>query len=226
MQVRELFTWTSCSGIGCRITSSSSFFIELLVAGSLTAFIMRVASQRSVVRGAGTGSSSRLRFENECVDLFADALLVFGIPKSVGQIYGLLFASPTPLCFSDVVERLQISKGSASQGIQLLRSLGAISSVRNSASAESLGLRSASDCRREYFKPELSLRRLVSGVLVERVAPLAKTGSARVIRLRALSNEASRDHEFFAGRVKQLETWRRRLRSVLPILKVVLGPKN
>ena len=57
---------------------------------------------------------------------FAEIVQLFGIPKSVGQIYGLLYASPKPLGFTAIVERLEISKGSASQGLQLLRSLGAI----------------------------------------------------------------------------------------------------
>ena len=60
------------------------------------------------------------------MDMFADIVSALGIPKSIGQIYGLLYASATPLSFSDIVERLEISKGSVSQGLQLLRSLGAI----------------------------------------------------------------------------------------------------
>lgn len=70
-------------------------------------------------------------FERECVEFFAEIVQLFGVPKSVGQIYGVLYASPVPLSFSDIVEELEISKGSASQGLQLLRSLGAINEAKS-----------------------------------------------------------------------------------------------
>ena len=66
-----------------------------------------------------------IAFEGECVAFFAEIVQLFGIPKSVGQIYGLLYASYQPLGFTSIVERLEISKGSASQGLHLLRTLGA-----------------------------------------------------------------------------------------------------
>src|SRR5688572_16073888 len=66
------------------------------------------------------------RFERECSQLFGEIVEVLGVPHSVGQIYGVLFASPKPLSFSDIIKQLEISKGSASQGLQLLRTLGAI----------------------------------------------------------------------------------------------------
>jgi DNA-binding transcriptional regulator GbsR (MarR family) len=156
-------------------------------------------------------------FARECVDFFAEVVQVLGVPPSVGQIYGLLYASPQPLSFSDIVERLEISKGSASQGLQVLRSLGAISTA---------GPVEGGDGRREYFEPELSLRQLVSGVLRERVAPLAGAGGDRIARLRELAEREVEGSEFCLDRVKQLETWRRRLRTVLPVLSTLLGPKK
>jgi hypothetical protein len=209
-----------------------------------------------------------------------------GIPKSIGQIYGVLYASATPLSFSDIVGRLEISKGSVSQGLQLLRSLGAIN-VADFGEAKGEGLRAksqersgkspggrkpvdgdrttvaggrtavasgrradsaplalcslplasvssplalgslrlASDAsRREYFEPELSLRRLVAGVLRERVTPFATTGADRLKRLRELASSGDDAEKHYLGRVKQLESWRRRLKTVLPVLGVLLGP--
>ncbi len=61
-------------------------------------------------------------FEGECVELFSGFLHVLGLPKSVGAIYGLLFASPEPLCFADIVARLDMSKGSVRLGTGLLAS--------------------------------------------------------------------------------------------------------
>jgi HTH-type transcriptional regulator, glycine betaine synthesis regulator len=176
---------------------------------------------------AATGSESR-RFERECICFFEEALQVFGVPRSVAQIYGLLYASPSPLSFSDIVERLGISKGSASQGLQLLRALGAIR-VATSAGLLAFPGRAAAvpeSPRREYYEPELSLRKLVSGVLQERIAPLAASGAEHLTRLRSMAAEADEGGEFYQQRVKQLETWRRRLRTVLPVLGALLGPKG
>ena len=229
------------------------------------------------------------------MELFADIVSALGIPKSIGQIYGLLYASATPLSFSDIVERLGISKGSVSQGLQLLRSLGAInvadpklkalSDKREAGFGEAKGeglraksqersgkagaggrgpvdsgrsavdggrqtnsaplalssspyasgpaplaltpLPLASDAsRREYFEPELSLRKLVAGVLRERVTPFATASTERLARLRELADRENGTGKHYLDRVKQLESWRRRLKTVLPVLGALLGPKN
>jgi HTH-type transcriptional regulator, glycine betaine synthesis regulator len=171
------------------------------------------------------------------VAFFSEVVQVFGVPKSLGQIYGLLYATPEPLSFSDIVERLEISKGSASQGLQLLRSLGAIRVVEQSdgckPSLSHLHFHSPSHIhsqtnasRRVAYEPELSLRRLVSGVLQERITPLAAAGVDRISRLRAFAEEDGEGNDFYLGRAKQLNTWRRRLKTVLPMLSMLLGPKS
>lgn len=162
-------------------------------------------------------------FEQECVAFFEEAVQVFGVPKSIGQIYGILYASREPLSFSDIVDRLKISKGSASQGLALLRSLGAINVA--GADAQVSGGSTPSSSRVTY-EPELSLRRLVSGVLRERIAPMAANGADRLKRLGDLANQVSEDDDFYVDRVKQLNTWRRRLKTVLPVLTTLLGPKR
>jgi len=153
-------------------------------------------------------------FEHECVEFFSEVVQVLGVPRSVGQIYGLLFASPQPLSFTDIVERLDLSKGSASQGLQLLRSLGAVQNVSNE------------NDRRDLFEPELGLRKLVAGVLREKVEPLLNGGNARMNRLRVCAARApsAAGVKFSHARVKQLETWRRQMGLLLPLLSTLLGP--
>ena len=161
------------------------------------------------------------------------------MPKSVGQIYGLLYASPEPLGFSDIVVRLEISKGSASQGLQLLRSLGAIrladglddrehshSHLHFPPHSHSDSHSQANASRRAAYEPELSLRKLVSGVLQERITPLAVAGADRLARLRELAEQDGEGNDFYLDRAKQLNAWRRRLKTVLPMLSMLLGPKG
>jgi len=150
------------------------------------------------------------------VAFFEEIVQLFGIPKSVGQIYGLLYASPQPLGFTAIVERLEISKGSASQGLQLLRSLGAI----NEAEAK------GGTARVVAYEAELSLRQLVTGVLQERLAPLASAAAQRLKRLKELAAQAADNTTFYLDRTKQLENWRKRFTTVTPLLTALLGPSK
>ena len=184
-------------------------------------------------------------FQSECIELFAEVVYALGLPRSIGQIYGLLYASPAPLSFSDIVERLDISKGSASQGLQLLRSLGAINiadakrQVLSGKSEERSAKRQAHPLplppcsllpapdasRRIAYEPELGLRRLLGGIIRGRIEPLAGQGRLRMQRLRELA-EATADgahKEFQLERVEQLETWRRQATLVMPVLKTLLA---
>jgi DNA-binding transcriptional regulator GbsR (MarR family) len=164
--------------------------------------------------GQGSSSLKSLStFEKECVEFFVEVVAVCGVQRSVGQIYGLLFASHQPLSFTDIIEKLGISKGSASQGLQWLKSLGAVQGVKGGPD------------RRERFTPELGLRKLVAGVLRDRVEPMVGAGEGRMRTLRACADEVD-DREvrkFSLRRVKQLETWRRQMWMFLPVLKTIVG---
>ena len=76
-------------------------------------------------------------WESAVIDLFLNAANSFGLPKSYGQIYGLLFCRDKPLAMDEIMALLQISKGSASQGLRALRQLGAVSSTFQQATARS-----------------------------------------------------------------------------------------
>lgn len=182
-----------------------------------------IASTLMPGQNGGSGGAVAKEFERECVRFFEEVVHIFGVPKSVGQIYGLLYASPVPLSFSDIVGGLEISKGSASQGLQLLRSLGAI----NIANPDCRLLAPTSQVSgRVAYEPELSLRKLVSGVLRERIAPMGASGAERLNRLRELAGTDGAKSKFYLDRAKQLNTWRRRLNAVLPVLSALLGPKK
>jgi hypothetical protein len=174
-----------------------------------------VAARNSRAMGGVSAS-----FERECVDFFAELAQALSVPRSLGQIYGLLFASPDPLSFTDIVERLDISKGSASQGLQLLRSLGAVRKADGNGGAKHSG-----DGRREQFVPELGLRPLIGGVLREKIEPLLGAGDTRMRRLRECARRApsAPGVKFSIERVKQLETWRRQLGLLLPLVKTFFG---
>lgn len=156
-------------------------------------------------------SASGAVFERECVVLFAGFLHALGVPNSIGAIYGLLFASPAPLCFAEIVEKLGVSKGSVSQGLAFLRQSGAVRVVE------------LTDDRREFFEPELGLRRLASGLINEKIQPLAKETSGAVARLRRCAeNGQGAPNKFQMDRIRQLEKWHKQLGRVLPVVQTIL----
>ena len=169
-----------------------------------------------MTKSSPVSATASIAFEDECVAFFVEIVRLFGIPKSVGQIYGLLYASPNPLGFTAIVECLEISKGSASQGLQLLRSLGAINEAEQKDGT----------ARGVAYEAELSLRQLVAGILHERLAPLASAGAQRLKLLKDLAAQSSENAPFFLDRTKQLENWRKRFTAVTPLLTALLGPSK
>jgi DNA-binding transcriptional regulator GbsR (MarR family) len=159
------------------------------------------------------GSRQLNPLERQVVDFFVDGVRVLGLPRSIGEIYGLLFISPAPLALDDLVLRLGISKGSASQGLRALKGLGAVREARG-----------VSD-RRTYYEPAVELKRLVGGFIREQVLPHLESGQEKINRL-ALAAGAEKDparREFFCDRVDRLDHWIGRSGKVLPMLQKLLG---
>lgn len=151
--------------------------------------------------------------ERQVVQVFGDGVRVIGLPRSMGEIYGLLFISPRPLALDDLVEKLGISKGSASQGLRALRELGAVREIEVDGS------------RRAYFEADVELKRLVGGFIREQVRPHLESGQLKVSRLleTAADEPDVEMRRFYDGRIERLEKWMRRGRMVLPVLQKVLG---
>lgn len=150
--------------------------------------------------------------ETEAVELFVGLAQVVGLPKSVGQIYGLLYISHLPLSLDEVAARLDISKGSASQGLKFLRSTGAVR----------LSAENGSRCDR--YEAEVGLRALATGFLKEQIEPHLDSGEDRLARLKRLAASASAEQRtHVVQRVRQLENWHRRAAGLLPLLIRFLG---
>lgn len=151
--------------------------------------------------------------ERQVLSVFVDGVRVLGLPRSIGEIYGLLFVSQTPLSLDDLVLRLQISKGSASQGLRMLKSLGAVREAVGGAE------------RRTYYEPAIELKRLAGGFIREQIRPHLESGKAKINHLA----ETARDiddperRKFLGERVERLETWMRSGGRVLPVLQKLLG---
>lgn len=138
---------------------------------------------------------------------------MLGLPKSLGEIYGVLFASPQPMTMQDLIDRQGISKGSASQGLKMLRTLGAVREVE------------FGNDRKTYFEADVELKKLVGGFIREEIRPHLKSGQEKLAKLeRELGKlEDPGLRHFYGERVKRLERWSGKANLVLPLLQKFLG---
>ena len=155
-------------------------------------------------------------YEEGLVSIFADLAELFGNPKSYGQIYGLLFSSEQPLSMEDILRRLDISQGSASQGLRQLEAFGAVVKEKSDGS------------RQARYTAKLEMKLLIAGFLKERVIPRLESTEARVKTLR-LSLDAGRSQLDAAftrtanHRLGRIAKWHRSARTLLPIARKILG---
>ncbi|YCM42422.1 hypothetical protein V2O64_14015 [Verrucomicrobiaceae bacterium 227] len=169
-----------------------------------------------ITRNMAGGNGNRVNlseFEAQVVDFFCDGVKLLGLPRSIGEIYGILFVSPEPLSLDDLVERLGISKGSASQGLRMLKSLGAVREV------------DAIVGRRSYYEPDVELKQLVGGFIKEQVRPHLSSGDEKLAKLKKMVAEMPGDarSDFYTGRLSRLGRWTKRARIVLPLIQKFLG---
>lgn len=150
-------------------------------------------------------------FDAAVVEFFVRAADLLGIPKSVAAIYGICFSSPEPLCFADIEARLDISRGSISQGVRVLREMGALKSVGKP------------DERREAFEPDLRLRKLIEHWLDTRLQKQLNAGQGLLQQLNELvPGGKSPSAKELRTRIKSLRAWHDKTRAVLPLVKTFL----
>ena len=155
-------------------------------------------------------------WEDAVIDLFLNASNSIGLPKSYGQIYGLLFCRDQPLALDDVMGLLKISKGSSSQGLRALRKLGAVSSVFEPGD------------RKERFVAEIRLRKLVGGFLREQADPHLEKGIARLKQIETLLEDLDDSDSCQRGsrRYEILSGWHRQMSRLLPWVKMIVGKSD
>jgi DNA-binding transcriptional regulator GbsR (MarR family) len=192
--------------------SKRSFFLEQI--GRLGLIIPVVAdSAISTVPSSSPGVEEIYRqLEVEVIDLFVGLARVIGMPRSLGELYGLLFISRQPLPMDDIISRLNISKGSASQGLKFLRGLGAVKPVYVPGD------------RRDHYVAELDLKKLAGGVIREELQPHLDNGSERLERMAGLIKRLpGEEQEIPETRLGRLSGWQKKSRLLLPVVLKVLG---
>lgn len=153
----------------------------------------------------------QVTFDAAVVDFFVDAAGLLGVPKSVAAIYGIVFASPEPLSFSDIESRLDISKGSISQGLRILRDIGAVKEISSTAD------------RVELFTPDLELRKLFARFISSRLQTQLTAGQKRLAAIADQVPTSDLVHaELLRQRLKHLTGWHTKARALIPIARTFL----
>jgi DNA-binding transcriptional ArsR family regulator len=146
-------------------------------------------------------------FEAEVVGVFVGLAQAVGLPKSYGEIYGLLFASAQPLGFTEIQTRLGLSKGSVSQGLRALREIGAVVVAGDFPG------------RREGYMAATELRPLVAALLRGTLEPQLAHGTARLKVAAGLLGGLKvlpHDRRVLARRLDKLQSWHRKAGGLLP----------
>ena len=108
--------------------------------------------------------------------------------------------------------RLNISKGSTSQGLKILRSFGAIRTVYIPGD------------RKDYYVAETSLRKIASGFASEQIRPHVDSGKERIERIQELlESHQEQDREMLREKVDLLNNWQTRAGKTLPLILKLIG---
>lgn len=154
--------------------------------------------------------------QGEMVDFMVRLFRLMGLPKTIGSIYGYIYASPRPVSMDDLTQALGISLGSASQGLRTLKVFRAIRPAY------------AQGERREHFEAETDFQQFVGaflkGELEQYIENTEKRTERMATHLKGLPEES--DKKFFEERVGRLASMNERARRILPLLHEVFASEK
>ena len=150
--------------------------------------------------------------EVEVIHLFVEFSRALGQPRSVAEIYGLLFISHRPLPMDELIGRLKLSKGSASQGLRYLLDLGAVRTVYVAGE------------RRTHYEAVAELRNLAGRFLRQQILTHFQDSGTRLNHITAEAQKLSDEERKHAvARVKMLRSWEKNAKRMLPLVLRILG---
>lgn len=160
------------------------------------------------------GSSAPLNeLEIEAIEMFINFLKLIGLPKSVGEIYGLLFVSSRPMAMDEIIARLNISLGAASQGLKLLRAFGAVKAVYSPGD------------RRDHYIADLELSKFATVFIKEELKPRMERALERIDRMESLlAGMSDEDRKTTQQRIDRLKHWLEKGQTIVPwVLKFLVN---
>ena len=155
--------------------------------------------------------------QKEFVETVGRVAQELGLPRSLGQIYGLLYLSPESLSLDDIAEQLSISKGSASTGTRQLAAWQAIKQVWILGD------------RRDYFQATGDIRELLEAIYKSYFKTKLEKGGRKLQSLGTTLEDERRQgglteaqYQFFKTRLTSIGRMESRIQQVLPIAEKLL----
>lgn len=150
--------------------------------------------------------------EAEVIGLFVQLSRIIGQPRSYAELYGMLFMAPEPMTMDQLVERLGISKGSASQGLTFLRKAGAIRML------------SIPGRRAAHYEAVAELRHLAAGFLQDQILPQVEDSQNRLKQIVGMvARLPAKERAQASPRIAMLQSWGKRTRQFLPLVVKMMG---
>lgn len=153
----------------------------------------------------------------EVVEAASRIFQTLGLPRSTGQVFGLLYLAHQPLSLDDLAAALSISKGSASMAARQLASLRAVRPVWVPGD------------RRDYFEAVGDPRELAQASFSEFVKPWLDSSEKRLASIftelekdRADGAVSAEEYKFCADRLRNLVRFQKRLASFRPMVEKFL----
>ena len=154
----------------------------------------------------------------EMVEVGGRVCQLLGLPRSTGQIFGLLYLSAEPLTLNQMSMKLSISKGSVSVGTRQLASFGAINKVWIPGD------------RRDFYEVIEDLGQLIRGSYNSLINPRIQTSKDRIASMHKCllenirsGNIQSSNKEILENRIKHLEVMHSRIIRFFPIMEKMFG---
>lgn len=146
--------------------------------------------------------------QRELIDLCEAAVQPLGFSRSMGRIFGLIYSSPEPVPFRELVEKLELSKGSISQSLRQLCELEAVRVIRDR------------DGRRCSYAPEPELRRMIAKMVEARLLAPVEQGARRLREFKErLYRSGEPEQRFLVQRLSILQALHRKALRVLPLVR-------
>lgn len=146
-----------------------------------------------------------VELERELITFWVQVSSLLGYPRSIGEIFGLIFISPTPLSADDIVEKLGMSRSGAGQGLKALQDIGAIKPIHQVAS------------RKEHYQMQTDLGVLIKLLLNARILPKLEELAQQRATLDAAVRAQGPAH--LVQRFDKLDRWRGKTAPLLALLK-------
>ena len=143
--------------------------------------------------------------DHETTAFWVEVADVLGFPRSVGEIYALIFVTADPLNADDIVEKLGISRSGVGQTLKTLADIGAIRAA------------SGMQSRKDHYELQTDLGVLVRLFLNSRVLPRLDELNRRRTTLTDRAKKTGPAH--IAARLDKLERWRGKTKPLVAILR-------